>query len=216
MQLGGQQNIPLGSGNPGRGRRRRLSHRRPTYLYVQRWPASLLGAVSLMAGQPRGRGRGLDRVRERDPASARWWIWMSSIDKTVAAPTALAALDQARHNIIYRPDPTVGVRGIHHAIVTTLGGEPAHGSAVPSAHASDLPATKHAERGRAAAAEPPALPTATGGSAGGPARAAVGIVAVQPSYRTAGAARNPPAGSGRLAAGQVCLAPGWLLVVRAA
>ena len=127
---------------------------------------------------------------------------MSSIDKTVAAPTALAALDQARHNIIYRPDPTVGVRGIHHAIVTTLGGEPAHGSAVPSAHASDLPATKHAERGRAVAAEPPALPTATGVPQAGQQRAVVGIVAVQPSYRTAGAARNPPAGSGRLAAGQ--------------
>jgi type II secretory pathway predicted ATPase ExeA len=70
------------------------------------------------------------------------------VGKTVAARAALAALDQARHNIIYLPDPTVGVRGIHHAIVTALGGKPAHGSAALSAQASDLLATEHAERGR--------------------------------------------------------------------
>jgi len=70
------------------------------------------------------------------------------VGKTAAARAALAALDQARHIIIYLPDPTVGVRGIHHAIVTALGGKPAHGSAALTAQASDLLATEHAERGR--------------------------------------------------------------------
>jgi len=68
--------------------------------------------------------------------------------KTVAARAALAALDQTRHIIIYLPDPTVGVRGIHHAIAAALGGKPAHGSATLAAQASDLLATEHAERGR--------------------------------------------------------------------
>ena len=40
MQFGGQQNIALGSCNPSRGRRRMLSHQRPTAHRVQRWPAS--------------------------------------------------------------------------------------------------------------------------------------------------------------------------------
>jgi hypothetical protein len=54
-------------------------------------------------------------------------------------------------------------------------------------------------------------------SAGVPARAAVRDSRRSAlSYRTAAAARNPPAGSGRLAGGQVCLAQGWLLAVRAA
>jgi len=44
--------------------------------------------------------------------------------KTAAVRGALAGLDQARHTSIYLPDPTVGVRGIHHAIVTALGGRP--------------------------------------------------------------------------------------------
>ena len=35
VQLGGQQDIPLGRGNHGRGRRRRLSHRRPTTRRIQ-------------------------------------------------------------------------------------------------------------------------------------------------------------------------------------
>lgn len=70
------------------------------------------------------------------------------VGKTVAARAALAALDQTRHIIIYLPDPTVGVRGIHHAIVVALGGRPARGSATLTAQASDLLAGEHAERGR--------------------------------------------------------------------
>ena len=41
--------------------------------------------------------------------------------KTVAVRAALAALDPPRHTIIYLPNPTVGVRGIHHQIVAALG-----------------------------------------------------------------------------------------------
>ena len=44
--------------------------------------------------------------------------------KTVAVRAALAALDPTRHTVIYLPNPTVGVRGIHHGIVAALGGNP--------------------------------------------------------------------------------------------
>ena len=46
------------------------------------------------------------------------------VGKTVAARAALAALDPTRHTLIYLPNPTVGTRGIHHAIVCALGGTP--------------------------------------------------------------------------------------------
>ncbi|HYY79894.1 MAG TPA: AAA family ATPase, partial [Actinomycetes bacterium] len=39
------------------------------------------------------------------------------VGKTVAARAALAALDPARHTVTYIGNPTIGVRGIHHAIV---------------------------------------------------------------------------------------------------
>ena len=68
--------------------------------------------------------------------------------KTVAARAALAALDQARHIVIYIPDPTVGVRGIHHAVVTALGGRPCHGTAALTAQSAAALATEQAERGR--------------------------------------------------------------------
>ena len=44
--------------------------------------------------------------------------------KTVAVRAALADLDPTRHTVIYLPNPTIGARGIHHAIVTALGGTP--------------------------------------------------------------------------------------------
>jgi type II secretory pathway predicted ATPase ExeA len=47
--------------------------------------------------------------------------------KTVAIRAALAALDPTRHTIIYLPNPTIGVRGIHHQIVAGLGGQPLAG-----------------------------------------------------------------------------------------
>jgi len=68
--------------------------------------------------------------------------------KTVAARAALAGLDHARHTVIYLPDPTVGARGIHHAIVTALGGRPPQGTAALTAQSAELLATEQAERGR--------------------------------------------------------------------
>jgi len=68
--------------------------------------------------------------------------------KTVAARAAIAALDQTRHTLLYLPDPTTGTRGIHHHVVTALGGRPAHGSAELAAQAGSLIAAEHGERGR--------------------------------------------------------------------
>jgi type II secretory pathway predicted ATPase ExeA len=70
------------------------------------------------------------------------------VGKTVAARAALASLDPSRHIIIYLGNPAVGARGIHHAIVTALGGTPRfhHATLVPQA--ADALALEHAERGR--------------------------------------------------------------------
>lgn len=46
------------------------------------------------------------------------------VGKTVAVRAALAGLDPARHTVIYLGNPTVGTRGIHHAIVAALGQPP--------------------------------------------------------------------------------------------
>jgi type II secretory pathway predicted ATPase ExeA len=70
------------------------------------------------------------------------------VGKTVAARAAIAALDQTRHTLLYLPDPTTGTRGIHHHVVTALGGRPAHGSAALAAQAASLIAAEHSERGR--------------------------------------------------------------------
>jgi type II secretory pathway predicted ATPase ExeA len=68
--------------------------------------------------------------------------------KTVAARAALAGLDHTRHTVIYIGNPAVGVRGIHHHIVTSLGGRPEHGTAALTAQAYDVLAGEAAERGR--------------------------------------------------------------------
>jgi type II secretory pathway predicted ATPase ExeA len=68
--------------------------------------------------------------------------------KTVAARAALAGLDPTRHTVIYIGNPATGVRGIHHHIVTSLGGRPAHGTATLTAQAYDVLAGEAAERGR--------------------------------------------------------------------
>jgi type II secretory pathway predicted ATPase ExeA len=70
--------------------------------------------------------------------------------KTVAVRAALAGLDRSRHTVIYLPDPTVGVRGIHHRIVTALGGQPFVHHATLAPQAADALAAEHAERGRVA------------------------------------------------------------------
>jgi type II secretory pathway predicted ATPase ExeA len=70
------------------------------------------------------------------------------VGKTVAARAALAALDPTRHTVIYLANPATGVRGIHHHIVTSLGGRPAHGTAALTAQAYTVLAGEAAERGR--------------------------------------------------------------------
>ena len=60
----------------------------------------------------------------------------------------VASLDQTRYTLIYLADPTTGTRGIHHHVVTALGGRPAHGTATLAAQAAGLLAAEHNERGR--------------------------------------------------------------------
>jgi len=68
--------------------------------------------------------------------------------KTVAVRASLAGLDPTRHTIIYLPNPTVGVRGIHHQIVAALGHRPLthHATLVPQT--VDALAVEQVERGR--------------------------------------------------------------------
>lgn len=68
--------------------------------------------------------------------------------KTVATRAALSALDGSRHVVIYLPDPTVGVRGIHHQIVAALGGQPLVHHATLAPQAAEALAIEQAERGR--------------------------------------------------------------------
>jgi len=68
--------------------------------------------------------------------------------KTVAIRAALSTLDTSRHSIIYLPNPAVGARGIHHAIVTALGGVPRFHHATLIPQATDALAAEYAERGR--------------------------------------------------------------------
>jgi type II secretory pathway predicted ATPase ExeA len=71
------------------------------------------------------------------------------VGKTVAARTALAGLDPARHITIYVGNPAVGTRGICRAIVAALGQTPRFHTAmlIPQA-GGDLEAAEDAERGR--------------------------------------------------------------------
>ncbi|MEU1529797.1 ExeA family protein [Streptomyces fagopyri] len=63
--------------------------------------------------------------------------------KTVAVRASLAQLDHPRHKVIYLANPAVGVAGIHHAIVTSLGGVPRPHKSTPIPQA-----TENNERGR--------------------------------------------------------------------
>jgi type II secretory pathway predicted ATPase ExeA len=68
--------------------------------------------------------------------------------KTVAVRAALAGLDPSRHTVIYLPDPTIGVRGIHHHIVSALGGQPSFHNAALIPQTRDALAAEHTEKGR--------------------------------------------------------------------
>jgi len=68
--------------------------------------------------------------------------------KTVAARAALASIEPARHIPIYIPDLTIGLKGIHTQIVTTLGGVPHYAAATLAIQARHLLAGERDERGR--------------------------------------------------------------------
>jgi type II secretory pathway predicted ATPase ExeA len=89
-----------------------------------------------------------DRARQHLPKMLQSVACLVGSGKTVSARAAIAALDQTRHTLIYLADPTTGTRGIHHQVVTALGGRPAHGSATLAAQAAALIAAEHGERGR--------------------------------------------------------------------
>ncbi len=68
--------------------------------------------------------------------------------KTAATRAATATLDPSRNTVVYLPNPAVGVRGIHNAIVTALGVTPRfhHATLVPQT--ADALAAETTERGR--------------------------------------------------------------------
>lgn len=68
--------------------------------------------------------------------------------KTVAVRTVIAGLDASRHTTVYLPNPMIGVRGIHEAIVTTTGGSPSNLSSRLIAQARAALAAERDERGR--------------------------------------------------------------------
>ncbi len=68
--------------------------------------------------------------------------------KTVAVRAAAARLDASRHQLITIPPPQVGARGIHHAVVTALGGVPRFHHATLIPQAAEHLAAEIAERGR--------------------------------------------------------------------
>jgi type II secretory pathway predicted ATPase ExeA len=68
--------------------------------------------------------------------------------KTVALRAAISALEPSRHSVVYLSNPTVGVRGLHAAIVTALGGIPRFHAAALVPQTADLLAQEVAERGK--------------------------------------------------------------------
>jgi type II secretory pathway predicted ATPase ExeA len=68
--------------------------------------------------------------------------------KTVAVRAATASLDTSRHVVIYLPNPSVGVRGMLHHIVSALGQTPSFYTATLVPQAATALAAEHAERGR--------------------------------------------------------------------
>jgi type II secretory pathway predicted ATPase ExeA len=72
----------------------------------------------------------------------------SAPGKPSPSGAATAALDTSRHVIIYLPNPSVGVRGMLHHIVATLGQVPSFYTATLAPQAADALAAEHAERGR--------------------------------------------------------------------
>ncbi|MEO3861865.1 ExeA family protein [Acrocarpospora sp. B8E8] len=70
------------------------------------------------------------------------------VGKTVAVRAAAEALDPTRHTLIYLGNPTVGVHGLHHLIVASLGARPQRATAALINQASTALAIEYDERGR--------------------------------------------------------------------
>jgi type II secretory pathway predicted ATPase ExeA len=68
--------------------------------------------------------------------------------KTVAVRAALAGLDTSRTTVVYLGNPSVGLRGLYSAIVTSLGGTPRFHRASLIPQAAEALATEEKERGR--------------------------------------------------------------------
>jgi type II secretory pathway predicted ATPase ExeA len=68
--------------------------------------------------------------------------------KTFSVRTVLAGLDAARHTVIYLPNPMIGVRGLHEAILTTFGQAPGQFTSRVIAQASAALAAERDERGK--------------------------------------------------------------------
>jgi type II secretory pathway predicted ATPase ExeA len=68
--------------------------------------------------------------------------------KTVAVRAVMAGLDASRHTLIYLPNPMIGVRGIHEAIVTATGANPTNLTARLVTQARTALTGERDERGR--------------------------------------------------------------------
>ena len=74
-----------------------------------------------------------NRARQHLTKMLQSVAYLVGAGKTVAIRAALSSLDGSRHIVIYLPNPTVGVRGIHHQSVAALGAQPLvhHATLVP-------------------------------------------------------------------------------------
>ncbi|MEV0495592.1 ExeA family protein [Streptomyces atratus] len=68
--------------------------------------------------------------------------------KTVSVRTVLHSLDPSKHTVIYLPNPMIGVRGIHEAIVTAFGQQPSHLGSRLTAQTGHALTAEREERGR--------------------------------------------------------------------
>src|SRR2546427_402353 len=68
--------------------------------------------------------------------------------KPCAARAAAGGIARTRHHVIYLANPTLGVRGLHAAVVAATGGKPAQYTAILAAQAEHALAAEAEERGR--------------------------------------------------------------------
>jgi type II secretory pathway predicted ATPase ExeA len=88
------------------------------------------------------------RARQRPTKMLQSVACLVGAGKTASVRTAIAALDATRHTVIYLPNPQVGVRGIHEAIITAFGANPANLSSRLITQATGALAAERDERGR--------------------------------------------------------------------